>query len=139
MSKIKSEIIKYSKMLNSRKLSSLRSGNISARYKEGFLITPSGKKYSSLKNKDIVFVNLDGSFDKKKGVPSSEWKFHQDIYLNKKKAKAIVHAHSTNATAISAHKREYHHFTIWLLWPEVMILNVQNMQLMAQEIYPKIL
>ena len=58
-------------MLNSRKLSSLRSGNISARYKEGFLITPSGKKYSSLKNKDIVFVNLDGSFDKKKGIPSS--------------------------------------------------------------------
>ena len=105
MSKIKAEIIKYSKMLNSRKLSALRSGNISVRYKNGFLITPSGKKYSSLKNKDIVFVSLDGSFDKKKGIPSSEWKFHQDIYNNKKGAKSIVHAHSTNATAVSAHKR----------------------------------
>ena len=105
MSKIEAEIIKYSKMLNSRKLSSLRSGNISVRYKNGFLITPSGKKYSSLKNKDIVFVSLDGSFDKKKGIPSSEWKFHQDIYNNKKGAKSIVHAHSTNATAVSAHKR----------------------------------
>ena len=92
-------------MLNSRKLSALRSGNISVRYKNGFLITPSGKKYSSLKNKDIVFVSLDGSFDKKKGIPSSEWKFHQDIYNNKKGAKSIVHAHSTNATAVSAHKR----------------------------------
>ena len=105
MRKIKAEIIKYSKMLNSWKLSALRSGNISIRYKEGFLITPSGKKYSSLKTKDIVFVSLEGKFDNKKGIPSSEWKFHQDIYKNKKEAEAIVHAHSTNATAVSTHKR----------------------------------
>ena len=105
MSKIKAEIIKYSKMLNSTKLSALRSGNISVRFKDGFLITPSGKKYSSLKNKDIVFVSLEGRFDKEKGIPSSEWQFHQDIYKNKKEANAIVHAHSTNATAVSTHKR----------------------------------
>ena len=105
MIKLRSEIIKYSIMLNSKKLSALRSGNISLRYKNGFLITPSGKKYTSLKNKDIVFVSLDGNFDKKKGIPSSEWKFHQDIYINIKEAKAIVHAHSTNATAVSTHKR----------------------------------
>ena len=105
MKNLKSEIIKYSKMLNSKKLSALRSGNISARFKDGFLITPSGKKYSSLNEKDIVFVTLDGLFDTKKGIPSSEWKFHQDIYINKKDAKAIVHAHSTNATAISTHKK----------------------------------
>ena len=106
MKSLRSEIIKYSKMLNSKKLSALRSGNISTRYKNGFLITPSGKKYSTLRNKDIVFVSLDGEFDKKKGIPSSEWKFHQDIYRNKNDAKAIVHAHSTNATAISTHKKD---------------------------------
>jgi L-fuculose-phosphate aldolase len=105
MKNFKSEIIKYSKMLNSKKLSALRSGNISLRFKNGFFITPSGKKYSSLKNSDIVFVSLNGYFDKKKGIPSSEWKFHQDIYRNKKDAKAIVHAHSVNATAVSTHKR----------------------------------
>ena len=105
MFKIKAEIIKYSKMLNSRKLSALRSGNISARYKEGFLITTSGKKYSSLKTRDIVFVSLEGKFDKKKGIPSTEWQFHQDIYKNRKEAQAIVHSHSTNATAVSTHKR----------------------------------
>jgi len=103
MINLRSEIIKYAKMLNSKKLSALRSGNISARYKDGFYITPSGKKYSSLKKKDIVFVSLDGTFDRKKGIPSSEWRFHQDIYLNKKHAKAIVHAHSSCATAISSH------------------------------------
>ena len=105
MKNLRSEIIKYSKMLNSKKLSALRSGNISSRYKDGFLITPSGKKYSALKNNDIVFVSLNGYSDKKKGNPSSEWKFHQDIYRNKKDAKAIVHAHSTCATAVSTHKR----------------------------------
>ena len=103
MNNLRSQVIKYAKMLNSKKLSALRSGNISARYKDGFLVTPSGAKYSSLKKKDIVFVSLKGEFDKKKGIPSSEWRFHQDIYINKVGAKAIVHAHSNYATAISAH------------------------------------
>jgi L-fuculose-phosphate aldolase len=107
--KLKTEVIKYSKKLNTTNLSALRSGNISVRVKEkgveGFYITPSGMKYSSLKTKDIVFVSLKGIFDKKKNKPSSEWRFHQDIYVNKKEAKAIVHAHSTCATAVSSHQK----------------------------------
>ena len=109
MSKLRSTVIKYSKKLNSTNLSVLRSGNISVRARdkkiEGFYITPSGVKYSSLRTKDIVFVSLKGRFDKKKGIPSSEWRFHQDIYVNKKEAKAIVHAHSTCATAVSTHQK----------------------------------
>jgi len=109
VSKLRSQVIKYSKKLNSTNLSALRSGNISVRAEEkninGFYITPSGMKYSSLKLKDIVFVSLKGRFDKKKGIPSSEWRFHQDIYVNKKDAKAIVHAHSTCATAVSSHQK----------------------------------
>ena len=107
--KLSKKIIKYTNKLNSTNLSSFRSGNISVRVKkkgsDGFFITPSGKKYSSLKPKDIVFVSLKGKFDKKKGKPSSEWRFHQDIYVNKKDAKAIVHAHSTCATAVSTHQK----------------------------------
>jgi L-fuculose-phosphate aldolase len=105
MKNLRLDVIKYAKKLNSKKLSALRSGNISVRYKNGFLITPSGVKYSLLKRKDIVFVSLKGVFDKKKGIPSSEWRFHQKVYLNKKKAEAIVHAHSNCATAISTHGR----------------------------------
>ena len=109
MSKLKLEVIKYSKKLNITNLSTLRSGNISVRVKEkgveGFYITPSGMKYTSLKTKDIVFVSLKGIFDKKKNKPSSEWRFHQDIHVNKKEAKAIVHAHSTCATAVSSHQK----------------------------------
>jgi len=109
VNKLKLAVISYSKKLNSTNLSALRSGNISVRVKEkkkdGFYITPSGTKYSSLKPADIVFVSLKGRFDKKKGIPSSEWRFHQDIYVNKKEAKAIVHAHSTCATAVSSHQK----------------------------------
>ena len=109
MNKLRASVIKYSKKLNTTNLSALRSGNISVRVKEkktnGFYITPSGVKYSSLRTKDIVFVSLKGRFDKKKGIPSSEWRFHQDIYVNKKEAKAIVHAHSTCATAVSTHQK----------------------------------
>ena len=70
MSKLKANVIRYSKKLNITNLSALRSGNISIRAKEkgveGFYITPSGMKYSTLKIKDIVFVSLKGVFDKKK-------------------------------------------------------------------------
>jgi len=109
MSKLKAQVIKYSKKLNITSLSTLRSGNISVRTKErgvdGFYITPSGMKNSSLKIKDVTFISLKGIFDKKKGIPSSEWRFHQDIYVNKSEAKAIVHAHSTCATAVSTHQQ----------------------------------
>ena len=97
------QVIKYAKMLNVKNLSALRSGNISVRYKNGFLITPSGVKYSQLETEDVVFVSLDGNFDPLKQRPSSEWRIHKDIYINKKEANAVVHAHSTHATAVSAH------------------------------------
>ena len=49
----------------------------------------------------------------KKGKPHQN-RFHQDIYVNKKEAKAIVHAHSTCATAVSTHQKSIQLFTIWL-------------------------
>ena len=107
MIKLQKEVIKYAKKLNSTNLSILRSGNISLRAKfkniEGFLITPSGRKYETLLPKEIVFVSLDGNYDEEGLKPSSEWKFHQDIYLEKNEANAIVHAHSLYATSLSVH------------------------------------
>ena len=110
--KERQEVINYSIKLNTANLSPLRSGNISVRGieegVEGFFITPSGKKYETLKPEDIVFLSLNEKkdflswFNSGKN-PSSEWRFHQDIYKNKWEAKAIVHAHSTHATAVSTH------------------------------------
>ena len=109
---LKKEVIKYAQKLNSTNLSPLRSGNVSVRAiennEEGFYITPSGKKYETLKVEDIVFLKLNEEknfltwFNSGKN-PSSEWKFHQDIYINKRGARAIVHAHSPHATAVSSH------------------------------------
>ena len=59
----RNKIIEYSLKLNSTNLSPLRSGNISLRSNEddknGYLITPSGKKYETLKPNDIVFMDLN--------------------------------------------------------------------------------
>ena len=105
----RNQIIEYSLRLNSTNLSPLRSGNISLKVKEdekeGYLITPSGKKYESLKPEDIVFMDFNEKEENKVSTnkPSSEWRFHRDIYLNKKDAQAIVHAHSPHATAVSSH------------------------------------
>ena len=109
---LKKEVIKYAQKLNSTNLSPLRSGNVSVRAiennVEGFYITPSGKKYETLNEEDIVFLKLNEEknfltwFNSGKN-PSSEWKFHQDIYINKREARAIVHAHSPHATAVSSH------------------------------------
>jgi len=105
----RNKIIEYSLKLNSTNLSPLRSGNISLRSEEngveGYLITPSGKKYETLKSEDIVFMSLNEKAKDNTSVnkPSSEWRFHRDIYLNKRDAHAIVHAHSPHATAVSSH------------------------------------
>ena len=109
---LKKQIIEYAIKLNTTNLSPLRSGNLSIRAVqntvEGFLLTPSGIKYETLKPEDIVFLALNEKYDNLKmfnsGLnPSSEWRFHQDIYTNKAEARAIVHAHSPHATAVSSH------------------------------------
>ncbi len=108
----KQEVIKYAKKLNTENLSPLRSGNISIRGVneeiDGFFITPSGVKYDDLTTDSIVFLELNENNNIKKISdkvinPSSEWRFHQDIYIEKRDAHAIVHAHSANAAAVSAH------------------------------------
>ena len=112
MIELKKEVIKYAQKLNSTNLSPLRSGNVSIRATkdnvEGFLLTPSGKRYEDLVPEDIVFLALREEYNNLKLFnsslnPSSEWRFHQDIYRKKKEAKAIVHAHSPHATAVSVH------------------------------------
>ena len=108
----KKEVIEYAKKLNTENLSPLRSGNISIRGNndgiDGFFITPSGIRYDDLTTESIVFLEFNENNNLKKISdktinPSSEWRFHQDIYIEKKDAQAIVHAHSANAAAVSAH------------------------------------
>lgn len=76
------------------------SGNLSVRFDEGFLITPSGMDYAGMVEDDIVAMDLDGQPSGKR-KPSSEWRFHAEIYRRRPEAHAILHAHPVNCSALA--------------------------------------
>ena len=94
------EIIAHCLKMNSSGLNQGTSGNLSVRWAEGMLVTPSGIAYDVLQPEDIVYMKLDGSFDHPL-APSSEWRFHRDIYVAKPEVNAVVHAHPTYCTALA--------------------------------------
>jgi len=81
------------------------SGNVSVRSRTGFLITPSGENMASLTADDMVEMSLDGAVEGV-GRPSSEWRFHRDIYKSFPEAEAVVHAHSPFAVALACLRRD---------------------------------
>lgn len=80
-------------------------GNVSARCEEGFLITPTGMAYDVCEAADIVKVSLTGEAQGRR-KPSSEWRFHRDIYAARPEAGAIIHAHAPFATALACQQLE---------------------------------
>ncbi|HKP67473.1 MAG TPA: class II aldolase/adducin family protein [Casimicrobiaceae bacterium] len=77
-----------------------KSGNVSVRIDTGFLVTPSGMPYAESVADDIVAMRSDGSHAATQ-KPSSEWRFHRDIYAARSDAHAIVHTHSPFATTLA--------------------------------------
>jgi len=94
------QIIDCCLAMNARGINQGSAGNISARFDEGFLITPSGMAYDRLQPEHIVLVDLDGKCTDRLS-PSSEWRMHRDIYAERPEAGAVLHAHPTFATALS--------------------------------------
>jgi L-fuculose-phosphate aldolase len=91
--------------MSQRGLSPGRSGNVSARWDDGMLITPSGMAYDELKPADVVLVGADGEVATNSRKPSSEWRFHLAAYAARPDVEAIVHTHSLHATVLAcAHK-----------------------------------
>ena len=90
--------------MNAQGINQGSAGNVSARFESGFLITPSGMAYDRLQPEHIVFVDLDGNCGDTLN-PSSEWRMHRDIYVERAEAGAVLHAHSTFATALSCLRR----------------------------------
>jgi len=78
------------------------SGNISLRYQDIMLISPSGVPYDEMSPGDIVEMTMEGEWTASGGmVPSSEWRFHLDILRNKPNVNAVVHAHPTYCTTLA--------------------------------------
>jgi L-fuculose-phosphate aldolase len=103
--RLRSELVRIAKRLDEQGLNRGTSGNLSVRYGEGFLITPSGMGAEGLTEDDIVFVSMDGT-SRGRWQPSSEWLFHRDIYAQRAEVGAVVHTHSLAATALACLRKE---------------------------------
>ena len=98
---LREKIVETARALNRDGLSAGTSGNVSVRWRDGMLITPTGLPYDEMLPDDVVSVTADGRWDEKSRAPSSEWRFHLAAYQVRPDAAAVVHCHSVNATALA--------------------------------------
>lgn len=89
--------------MNEKGLNQGTSGNISARFQDHMLITPSATPYEIMTPEMIAAMPLEGAYGAFNGPlpPSTEWRFHLDILKARPDAGAIVHLHSPFATVLA--------------------------------------
>jgi L-fuculose-phosphate aldolase len=98
-------VIEACRELTRRGLTHGTSGNVSLRRDQNtFFISPTGMAYEALLPQDIPLMQLDGRWYGHRR-PSSEWRFHRDIFHSRSDVAAIVHTHSRFATALACHGR----------------------------------
>lgn len=101
---IREEILEIAKRMYNKGLVAGTSGNISMRNpnkKNSYFITASSVPYYDMTIEDIVEIDENGVPYIKTKKPSSEWKLHIEIYKKYEKYNAIVHTHSSYATAFA--------------------------------------
>jgi len=98
--KLRIAVLATARAMNAAGLNRGTAGNVSALHESGFFVTPTGMDYDESEPEDIVFVGLDGSASGRR-KPSSEWRFHRDIYATRPEAGAIIHTHAPFATALA--------------------------------------
>src|ERR1700727_386336 len=105
---LRANIVAKARGRNAAGLNQGTSGNISARYKDVLLITPSATPYDSMTPETIAAMPLDGEYGSWSGPlnPSTEWRFHFDITKSRPDVGAIVHTHSTYATVLAIARKE---------------------------------
>lgn len=98
--KIREELVMFSKSLFDRGYSVGSAGNISVAVEDGILITPTNSCLGFLDPARIAKLDANGlhvSGDK----PSKEVFLHRAFYQTRPNTGAVVHLHSTYATAVS--------------------------------------
>ena len=96
-------VLATARAMNASGINRGSAGNVSARCAPGdgaFLVTPTGMAYDACNADDMVRVGADGTPSGMR-KPSSEWRFHRDIYAARPEAGAVVHTHSPFATALA--------------------------------------
>ena len=91
---LEDKIIYYGKLCGEKNYTPGYSGNISARYDEGMLITTSGSANGYLNKSDIVYTGFDGLSKEEGKKPSSEKFLHIEIYKLRQDFNFIVHVHA---------------------------------------------
>lgn len=79
-------------------------GNVSVRFEDGLLITPSGVPAARLSPPLMVEIDGRGRFHGE-AAPSSEWRFHRDIYASRADVGAVIHTHAPFCTALACQRR----------------------------------
>ncbi|POR56676.1 class II aldolase/adducin family protein [Bosea psychrotolerans] len=102
---LRSQIVAVAQAIDKAGFCPSKSGNVSARFGDGLLITPSGLPYAQTAPDDLIHLSLEGVVVGGARKPSSEWPFHVEIYKARPDAQAIVHTHSPRATALSCTRR----------------------------------
>ena len=99
---LRQEIIDRCREMNAKGINQGTSGNISARYGDRMLISPSAIPYEEMTPEMIASLPLDGdgAWDGPK-TPSSEWRFHFALLRERPDAEAVVHAHPTYCTTLA--------------------------------------
>lgn len=100
MNTLKAAVLECAQAMSACGINRGTAGNVSARHGDGFIVTPTGMDYAQAMADDMVFVHLDGAAEGER-KPSSEWRFHRDIYTHRPEAGAIVHTHSPFATSLA--------------------------------------
>lgn len=100
MNVAKSAVLATARAMNASGINRGTAGNVSARADGGFVITPTGMAYDACQAEDMVFVAMDGTSHGAR-KPSSEWRFHRDIYAARPEAGAVIHTHSPFATSLA--------------------------------------
>jgi L-fuculose-phosphate aldolase len=105
MTDLPAAVLATARAMNAAGINRGAAGNVSVRAGDGFIITSTGMAYDECVPADMVKVSLDGmALGCRK--PSSEWRFHRDIYAARPEAGAILHAHSPFATALACQSIE---------------------------------
>jgi L-fuculose-phosphate aldolase len=102
---LKAQVLATARAMNASGINRGSAGNVSVRSDDGFIITPTGMAYGGCTEDDMVFVGLDGTVRGQR-KPSSEWRFHRDIYAARPEAGAIIHTHSPFATSLACMEAE---------------------------------
>jgi L-fuculose-phosphate aldolase len=103
---LRERVIETAVAMNRAGLSRGTSGNVSARFGEGYLITPSGVAYDCMRPGDLVALGF-AETPREDGRPraSSEWRLHRDLYVARAEAEAIVHGHPPFSTTLACTRK----------------------------------